>query len=237
MSQITLSSSDRDLIDKEWQRIDGFAARAISSAAMPSVGDLMKAHKIFFEKEKRDVFYRTAMLLMPLALNDQINLSPADVLEIVLQTWNSQFYRFRRWIPKHHQDIEQLVVRFKAQISATRTRTISSCLKGFSGDEGWVLLMFAEFRKVLGPVGAAKSLHLLAPEFLPLWDNTIAKKAYGVPLDETGYIAMMRAVQVQEKKVSGSKTVAGNFLKLLDEYNYCRYKKGWLSAQTTQLSA
>jgi hypothetical protein len=230
MPQITLSSSDRDLIDKEWQRIDDFAARAISSAAMPSVSDLTKAHKIFFEREKRDVFYRTAILLMPLALSDQINLSPADVLEILLQTWNMQFYRYHPWNPRHHQDIERLIARFEAQISDARARTISSCVKGFNGDEGWVLLMFAEFRKVLGPVGAAKSLHLLAPEFFPLWETTIAREAYVVPLDETGYIAMMRAVQVQEKKVSRSKTVAGNFLKLIDEYNYCRYKKGWLRA-------
>jgi len=206
MPQITLSSSDKDLIDREWKRIDRLATRAISSATMPSVSDLTKAHKIFFTKERRDVFYRAAILLMPLALNGQINLSPADVLEIVLQTWNSQFYRYRPWNPEHHQDIEQLVADFQVQISAARARTISSCSKGFSGDEGWVWLIFAKFRNVLGPVGAAKALHLLAPEFFPLWETTIARKAYGVTLDKAGYIAMMRAVQVQEKKASGSET-------------------------------
>lgn len=230
MPQTDLSSGIRDGIDREWKRIDCLAARAISSVAMPSARDLREAHKVFFAREKRDVFYRVATLLMPLALNGQIHLSPADVLEVLLQTWNSQFYRYHPWTPQHHQNIEQLLARFKVQISATRARAISSCSKGSRGDEGWVWMLFTKFREVLGPVGAAKSLHLLAPEFFPLWETTIAKKAYGVPLNETGYIAMMRAVRVQQKKVSGSKAAVGSFLKLIDEYNYCRYKKGWLSA-------
>ncbi len=228
-TKITLSSKDKDLIEKEWKTIDRLSTRAISLAAMPSVDDLEKAHKIFFEKEKRDVFYRAAILLMPLALSGQITLSAADVLEIVLQSWNSQFYRFHPWSPGHHHDIEQLVVDFQPQISAARTRSISSCSKGFNGDEGWIWLTFVGFSKVLRAVGAAKALHVLAPTFFPLWDRTIARKAYGVPLDETGYIAMMRTVQVQEKGIGDNQTLGSDFLKLIDEYNYCYYKKRWLS--------
>jgi hypothetical protein len=41
------------------------------------------------------------------------------------------------------------------------------------------LLTIEYFKKVLGKTGAAKSLHLLAPRFFPLWDTKIAK-TYGV---------------------------------------------------------
>lgn len=46
-------------------------------------------------------------------------------------------------------------------------------------DEATVKGVFKSFEKVLGPVGATKCLHLLAPRFFPLWDRAIAE-AYGL---------------------------------------------------------
>ena len=61
--------------------------------------------------------------------------------------------------------------------------------------------MFQDFEEILGPVGAAKALHLLAPEFFPLWDRAIAS-AYGVPLRKVGrnaeqYLAFIRMTREQ----------------------------------------
>jgi hypothetical protein len=68
----------------------------------------------------------------------------------------------------------------------------------------------------------------LAPRFFPLWDRAIAKKAYAVSLDQAGYIAMMRTVKFQLEKIGNHLPPNFNFLKLIDEYNYCRYTKGWI---------
>ena len=228
MARFSLTDDQVNWLGKEWQRIDTLSIRARESAAMPSASELEHAHQIFFEKENRDVFYRSAIILMPLAFNNQVNLSPVDVVAIVLQTWNKQYYRFHPWNAEHSDSIEQLFMDSRYQISITRDRHISSCTRGLQGDELWICLTFSSFQKVLGPVGAAKVLHLLAPQFFPLWDRNIAAKAYKVPLDMTGYVAMIRTVQFQRERIGGNLPTPDNFLKLIDEYNYCRYSKNWI---------
>jgi hypothetical protein len=82
-----------------------------------------------------------------------------------------------------------------------------------------------------GQVGAAKALHLLAPGFLPLWDRAIAV-AYGLQLGYTGtngkrYVRMANIAKSQSARVGGADAIGADILKALDEYNYCRFTKGW----------
>jgi len=84
----------------------------------------------------------------------------------------------------------------------------------------------------LGPVGAAKALHLLALGFLPLWDRAIAV-AYGLTLGATGtnsprYARLAFIAKDQAKKIGGNTILGRNVLKAIDEYNYCRFTKGWM---------
>jgi hypothetical protein len=55
--------------------------------------------------------------------------------------------------------------------------------------------LFGLFRAECGPVGAGKALHVLAPNFFPLWDNAIAE-SYGVAT-ETGYFQFINIVKQQ----------------------------------------
>jgi hypothetical protein len=85
----------------------------------------------------------------------------------------------------------------------------------------------------LGPVGAAKALHLLAPAFFPLWDRRIAK-AYGVALDGPGtktdhywhFALVIARKQCRELRGQG---FAGFALKAIDEYNCCKHVRGWIA--------
>jgi hypothetical protein len=101
-------------------------------------------------------------------------------------------------------------------------------------DEQTVREVFDDFRAVLGPVGAVKSLHLLAPRYFPLWDNAIAV-AYGVGGGSRGtpadrYLRMFRIAQAQVANLGdGELALSRNPLKAIDEYNYCRFTKGWIS--------
>jgi hypothetical protein len=86
---------------------------------------------------------------------------------------------------------------------------------------------------VLGPVGAAKALHLLAPRFFPLWDRAIAR-AFGFRLGKVGsngprYWSFMLDVKRQCLKLNDQFAECPNVLKWIDEYNYCMYTKGWIS--------
>ena len=80
-------------------------------------------------------------------------------------------------------------------------------------------------------MGAAKALHLLAPQFFPLWDRAIAK-AYTLALRERGknaerYRLFMVITKRQYEALAREYSTRQNLLKLLDEYNYAHYTKHW----------
>jgi hypothetical protein len=98
-------------------------------------------------------------------------------------------------------------------------------------DDPILVPLFEEFEVVLGPVGAAKTLHLIAPNFFPLWDRKIAT-AYGHSLGPQGrngakYVRFMHKTKAQCKECGG---LVGrrNPLKAIDEYNFGKFTRGWL---------
>ena len=108
-----------------------------------------------------------------------------------------------------------------------RQRNIGS-LK--DGDETAVISLFTDFEVVLGPVGAAKCLHLLAPDFFPLWDRAIAE-AYGVYLGQRGkngkkYYGFMETTRTQVLRLRKERRGKKHLVKSVDEFNYCRYTLG-----------
>ncbi|MFL5241498.1 MAG: hypothetical protein ACJ8FY_05265 [Gemmataceae bacterium] len=106
-------------------------------------------------------------------------------------------------------------------------------LEGFcTEDEGDTKNVFKSFGLVLGPVGAAKGLHLLAPRFFLLWDRTIAQK-YRLRMWPRGYNAerycrFMGITKRQIKLVGGEQAIervmGRNALKAHDKHNYCKAK-------------
>jgi hypothetical protein len=134
-----------------------------------------------------------------------------------LQDLNRQYFRFRpdevktlmgRLLPIMQKDMESLVV--------FRARSIRSLSPS---DKGEVLRLFCELRVQCGPVGAGKALHILAPNFFPLWDDKIAA-GYGVTKDAEGYFQFMNLVKEQVQHLPEGIVAGVSILKILDEYNY-----------------
>jgi len=81
------------------------------------------------------------------------------------------------------------------------------------------------------PVSVTKTLHLLAPNFFPLWDDKIAR-AYGCYYNKNPaekYISFCKitksiADKVKDYIVWSDKTLT----KLIDEYNYSKYTQRWI---------
>lgn len=194
-----------------------------------TVEQVQAARKAFEENEPRDLFYRAAVELVDLALQRKTSLSVTEALAVLLQTWNMAFYRFRPFTKQHFCDIERVVTAHLGELIAFRQRSIATFCKE---DVTVVTGIFDQFEAVLGPVGAAKSLHLLAPHFFPLWDRAIAK-AYGVDLRKAGrnaaaFVQLMMVSKVQVESLGGEATLGRNPLKAIDEYNYCKYTKKWI---------
>jgi len=188
------------------------------------------ARRVFEAHEPRDLFYRAATELVSLALQRNTSLSLAEALAVLLQTWNTAFYRFiTRFDKKHFSVIERLIRKHRHALLLLRGRAIPT----FSEvDRARVETLFADLERVLGPVGAAKSLHLLAPHFFPLWDGKIAK-AYCVALGKRGcnaerYCRFMTIAQQQYRSLRSKRRKKWNPLKAIDEYNYCKHTRGWM---------
>lgn len=192
--------------------------------------DVRRARNAFERNEPRNLFYRAATELVDLALCRSSSLTVAEALAVLLQTWNRARYRYSKFDADHFSDIDTLLRGYRSKLVGLRRRRIET-LKPH--EKATMMDMFEAFEVVLGPVGTAKALHLLAPHFFPLWDRKIAKE-YRVPLVKAGsngerYWRFMLISQRQCRALRSAGRVRFNPLKALDEYNYCRYTKGWLS--------
>jgi len=195
-----------------------------------TLAELNSARKAFESNEPRDLFYRAATELVDLAIRKETSLSIAEALAVLLQTWNRPFYQYKPFDRQHFLDIENLINNHQHLLIEFRNRSIDS----FNDeDEHAVQEVFLNFEKVLGPVGAAKTLHLLAPGFFPLWDRAIAE-TYKLSLGKAGtngkrYCLFIKIAKEQVKSIGGADTVGRNPLKAIDEYNYCKYTKHWIT--------
>ena len=161
----------------------------------------------------------------------------ADALSVLLLTWNWAFYRYGMF---DQGRLEKCLEHNWATIEAFHSRQIAS----FNGqDHASLRDLFLGLLKALeiskskkkgckSPVAVAKALHLLAPGFLPPWDNAIAK-AYGCGYGADPDRAYLRFCEIIREVAVGLKTAgrpsAGKtLLKKIDEFNYTKYTKGWI---------
>jgi hypothetical protein len=201
----------------------------------PTADEILQAHKIFLEKESRDVFYRAAKELVDLSRKEQISLKLEEVISLLLQTWNMMFYRYHKehFNEDHFQKLASLLRSHEGYINGLMNRSIDTLE---DNEKSSIEYLFNEFELLLGPVGTAKCLHLLAPKFFPLWDRKIAAKGYGIYIKKIGqnrelYYTFMRKQKDQCNHFSGGLSMEMNPLKVLDEYNYCIYTKGWIKSR------
>lgn len=194
-----------------------------------SANALKKARKAFEANEPRNLFYRAATELVDLALRGATSLTVAEALAVLLQTWNKAYYQYRKFDNVHFADIENLLSENKVLIARYRRMRIDEL---DDADRTTTENLFQSFEHILGPVGAAKALHLLAPSFFPLWDRAIAK-GYDLGLGRAGsngdrYWQFLSISKQQCLDVRRDNPKCHDPLKSIDEYNYCVYTKKWL---------
>ena len=172
---------------------------ALPTFPKPSAADLKNARQAFEDNEPRDLFYRAATELVGLAYASRSSeLSLSEALAVLLQTWNQSFYRFRGGFKRSDLDgLDGLLNNFGARLSAYRERSIDSLVES---DKEGISSLFQAFEPVLGPVGTAKALHLLAPQFFAIWDRAIAA-SYRLALvkgdNSTTYLRFMSICRMQ----------------------------------------
>jgi hypothetical protein len=201
----------------------------------PSSDEFRKGYMAFQQHERRDAMYKTATFLV-----DHFWGRPADIadsLGVLLLTWNQAFYRYG---PFDFQRLEKIIAANQPLLDSFRSRHIVTYS---AADDAAIRSIFGEFMAALqicegskkatcSPVAVAKALHLLAPRFFPLWDLKIAN-AYGCRYSADPAATYLRFLV----KIRGLAGAMGNVhiegtsktvVKLIDEYNYARFTKGWI---------
>jgi len=202
--------------------------------SIPNREEFLKGCEEFEKYEKRDAMYKVATFLISYFWGKPSDM--ADGLGVLLLTWNQVFYRFGIF---DFDKLEECITKNFQKIEKFKNRDISSLSNSDGGDIKDLFNKFLEALqidsgKVRGrksPVAVAKALHLLAPKFFPLWDDKIAR-AYGCYYNENPaerYISFCNEIkamadEVKDYVIRSDKTL----VKLIDEYNYSKFTKGWI---------
>lgn len=205
---------------------------------MPTIAEIHIARTIYQNEYPGDIYYVAALGLVNSSVNRDDAKGIAVGLAVLLLNWNSEYYF--RWHPnllkdrytsqEHLFDIERVVTKCLQVCKDYRKLNIINLSS--SEHERDLKEVFEVFRQILGPVGAAKSMHLLAPLFFPLWDNSIAKNGYGIDLVNSSaqakanlYCRFMNKVKMQCAGLDTEKSIANSLLKAIDEYNFITYTR------------
>ncbi len=223
--------------------LDGFLRRHSFDAVAISISDLERGCRAFEEWEPRDSMYRVSTFLVREWWGDPARL--VDALGVLLLVWNAAFYRFGSF---DEQMLEDCLRQNESELDKFHERDISSFCATDEADTQKLFVAVLGALKSTGkgvesPVSAGKALHLLAPNFFPLWDQYIAP-AYCCPYKNevpwVAYVAFIRRIRLIAVQLStelANDTSARKewlskktLLKRIDEYNYMKYTVPALTA-------
>ena len=205
----------------ERRRASDPSCRGMVSA--PTLTALLAARDRYREIEARDLFYRAATDLVRRARDDQASpLTLGEAVAVLLFSWNSALYRYTPATVDHVARIESLLTANLPALDRWRPGELHPA--ALLGESTEIAATFTDFETLLGPVGGAKALHLLAPGFFPIWDDKIAA-AYGCRLGKAGtngrrYVRFMSCTAEQCQRLRGELGVPADLVKALDEWNY-----------------
>jgi hypothetical protein len=158
----------------------------------------------------------------------------AEAIWRLLKSWHRDFYRFGS------VDLRALANCIEANmddLDRFRPRGIASLCKE---DEPTVKVLFRAFTDATrqrnksgsqeSTVATAKSLHLLAPGFFPLWDNPIAYHYDSFPMEAGDYVAFSWKMKDRAAAIESYLSPADDRtpLKRIDEFNYAVHTKNWV---------
>jgi hypothetical protein len=157
---------------------------------------------------------------------------------VLLLIWNGAFYRYGSF---DEQALETCLRDNEGKLNGFREREISSFSETDEAEAARFFNAVADALKrkidsVESPVSAGKALHLLAPNFFPLWDQYIAP-GYSCPyigeLASVAYTAFSRRIRVIAVQLNTELASDGEarkewllqkpLLKRIDEFNYMKY--------------
>jgi len=230
------------------EKIQRFIRRNPISVPRVPLSEIETSCRTYEELGQWDSVYRIATTLVSQGFGEPKDVSKTvDGLIVLLWIRNQQFYG-----PNGFDEpaMRQLLIRNESLLDNLRNRDINS-FGNQNYDDETVERMFIELLHPLrkdrkrSPVSVAKALHLLAPDFFPLWDAAIATN-WTCPFgsqSRIGYVVFCHRMKefaeplVEEMTAPSSPWLSKKTLvKRIDEYNYVnRSNTMWPRASAHQL--
>jgi len=202
----------------------------------PSPDEIRHGCDEYERREKRDAMYKVASFLVDRFWDQPAEM--ADALGVLLLTWNQAFYRYGSF---DFDELEKCIASNLRVLGSYRHRAITTYA---AADDAAITALFEQFLVALqitggsvrgrrSPVGTAKALHLLAPNFFPIWDAEIARAydCYYASQPAERYLQFLRKIRqiVSVSTIAAATATTGKtIVKLVDEYNYARFTKRWI---------
>jgi len=201
---------------------------------MPRREEFLSGIEAYERREQREAVYKIAAFVVARFWGEHAVI--ADAVTALLVSWNRAFYRFGMF---NVATLEACIADNAEQVERFRTRDISSLAYE---DEAYIEGLFRKFLEALriglgssrgrkSPVSAAKALHLMAPSFFPIWDSKIAVE-YGCQYGSDPMAAYRAFCRVTRDVAEATRGYTGRtdktLVKLIDEYNYSKFAKGWI---------
>ena len=102
------------------------------------------------------------------------------IIDTFLVEWGWMSRSLHRDERKGWEDILSLQIQYHSEF-LNKGRHLSLAGQNFSADRWLIEACYGSFFSAVGPVSAAKTLHLIAPGYFPPWDTSIAALAREVP--------------------------------------------------------
>lgn len=202
--------------------------------AIPRINSFIKGCNEFERHEKREAMYKVATFLINNSWGKPYDM--ANGLGVLLLTWNQAFYRYGFF---DFDKLETCIENNLKKLTDFRRRNIldysvndNSNIKGLFKDVLQATqIANGTMKGIKSPVAVAKALHLLAPEFFPIWDDRISKAYHCYySADPAGkYINFIEITkEIADKLKDNISRSDKTLIKLIDQYNYSKYTKEWV---------
>lgn len=190
--------------------------------------DKFREGVLSFRQNNADEMYNLASRLVDDYWYNPKNL--ASAIGLLLLVWNQAYYRYGH---PNFNEIENFLYRHTELFKGWRPRHISTASCEDLDNLKVVFLDALDALKIAkgtfsnrrSSVSVSKALHILAPNFFPLWDYKIAN-AYGCRYQSNPVKAYLRFIKKQNEMLGQLNHVINELadnrsqLKVLDEYNY-----------------
>lgn len=206
---------------------------------IPQKDEFLQGIRAFEKHEKRDAMYKISMRIVNAwwqRKQENLVSELAEGLGVLLLTWNNAFYRYGIF---DFDELELCIQNNIKELESFRDRNISDLNES---DASAIMNLFNSFLRALqiaerknegrrSPVAVAKAIHLLAPDFFPIWDDKIARNyaEYYSADPARHYFQFCSKMKTFAEAISPFiENIDRSVLKYIDEYNYAKFTKKWI---------